>query len=237
MRIKLLSNVKGLTGILWCLFFITGCVSAGEHAAYEGVAVVRHDNGTYHKVQKGETLWRIAKMYGVSIEAIIAANNIPNVGYIEVNQLLFIPGASKVQPETPPSEASEAVPVDSDPDSFIWPLKGRVITYFGERSHGQTQKGIAIAADEGQKVVAARTGRVAFADYLPGYGDTVILDHLDGYYSVYSRNRKLLVHLGETVHKGMSIAEVGRVGDAAFLHFEIRRNDQSSNPLYYLPKN
>lgn len=211
----------------------------GDHPVYDEVPAVRYEAGTYHKVRKNETLWRIAKMYGVGVEEIIEANNIPNVAYIEVNQLLFIPGAGETRPSPAPpvpSETPERVPYDSDPDSFAWPLKGRVIKYFGERSQGRTQNGIAIAAREGERVSASRTGRVVFADYLAGYGYTVILDHLDGYYSVYSQNNRLLVGLNETVHKGRPVAEVGRAGDTAFLHFEIRKNNKSSNPLYYLPK-
>ena len=84
-------------------------------------------------------------------------------------------------------------------------------------------------------VKAARTGRVVFADYLSGYGYTVILDHLDGLYSVYARNSKLLVKLGELVLRNRNIAQIGRSGNLAYLHFQIRKKSIEDNPLYYLP--
>ena len=71
---------------------------------------------------------------------------------------------------------------------------------------------------------------------IPGdYGNTVILDHLDGYFTVYSNNARILVNLGDVVLKGKEIAQIGRRNDLAALHFEIRRNSIEDNPLYYLP--
>jgi len=127
--------------------------------------------------------------------------------------------------------------LDVKPDlnsrEFEWPIRGRVVGYFGDRKNGITTKGINIAANEGDRVLASRSGRVVFADYLSGYAYTVILDHEDGFLSVYSQNEKLSVKLGETVTKGMPISQVGSKGH---LYFEIRRNTLSENPLYYLPK-
>ena len=92
-----------------------------------------------------------------------------------------------------------------------------------------------ILVKEGDMVKAARTGRVVFADYLSGYGYTVILDHSDGLYSVYAKNSKLLVKLGESVLRSKDIARVGRSGSLAYLHFQIRKKSIEDNPLYYLP--
>ena len=75
-----------------------------------------------------------------------------------------------------------------------------------------------------------------FADHLMGYAYTVIVDHLDGYFSVYSQNIKLLVKLGDFVFKGDELARVGSNGKAPFLYFEIRKNGKADNPLYYLPR-
>jgi len=182
--------------------------------------------GAYHKVQKGETLWRISQIYDVKIEDIIAVNRIPNAAVVEEGQLLVIPGAlsaPKVSVSKPDINATE----------FEWPLRGRLIGYFGERKNGVTSKGINIFADEGAKVGASRAGKVVFADYLGGYAYTVILDHADGFFSVYSQNEKLLVKLGDTVAKYDPIAQAGKKG---YLYFEIRRNTVPENPLYFLPK-
>jgi len=209
------------------LMGITGCATVGEEEAAESMA--RPQTGVYHKVNKGETVWRIAKTYQVDLGDIIAANQIPDVANIEQGQLLFIPGAQQVREAVADEE-------DRNKDEFNWPIQGRVIHYFGERKSGYFYKGIGIQAQEGQTVHAARQGKVLFADYLAGYAYTVMLDHQDGYVSVYGMNSKLLVNLGSTVSKGDSLAQIGNGGDQTFSYFEIRKNTIAQNPLYYLPK-
>jgi murein DD-endopeptidase MepM/ murein hydrolase activator NlpD len=185
--------------------------------------------GIYHKVRKGETLWRIAKAYQVNIDDLVQSNRITNVTRIEENQLVFIPGSK---------EAKDILVLRDDPqkDEFLWPLKGRIVHHFGERKGAYLNAGVGIEGREGDIVTASREGRVVFADYLLGYAYTVILDHLDGYYSIYSNNAKLLVQFGDIVSQGNQIAQVGGGGRDPHLHFEIRKNGYADNPLYYLPK-
>lgn len=217
------------TGWLIVLLMLAGgCVSIETPRE----VVVEHlpepeRTGVYHKVKKGETLWRIAKTYNVSIGDIIRVNNIPKAATIERNQLVFIPGVVSVK--------EVVTAADDSQNEFIWPVQGKVIKYFHERNGEQVSKGIDIKTQEGTEVKAARAGRVVFADYLSGYGFTVILDHNDGFHSVYARNAKLLVKLDEYAIKDMSIAQVGRSSDLACLHFEIRKNAIEDNPLFYLP--
>ena len=210
------------------LVFTSGCVSMQTQEEIPIREVVRPERkGIYHKVKKGETLWRIAKSYNVPIKDIIRTNNIPKAAKIERNQLVFIPEVDTV--------VEIFQDVDKAQNEFIWPVKGRVIRYFHQRQEGRVNKGIDIRAQEGDMVKAARTGRVVFADYLSGYGYTVILDHLDGLYSVYAKNSKLLVKLGELALRNRDIAQVGRSSDLAYLHFQIRKKSIEDNPLYYLP--
>jgi len=210
------------------LIVTAGCVTleTQEEITVKDVPQIRK-KGVYHKVRAGETLWRIAKTYDVSIKNIARVNNIPKTAKIEKNQLIFIPGANTV--------LEIAVDVDKAQNEFIWPIKGKVIKYFHERQGDRISKGIDIRAHEGDMVKAARTGRVVFADRLSGYGYTVILDHLDGLYSVYAKNSKLLVKLNESVQRNNNIAQVGRSGNLTYLHFEIRKKSLEDNPLYYLP--
>ncbi len=207
---------------------LAGCATA-KHPSGSYVSKMPEPErfGVYHKVKHGETVWRIAKTYGVSIDDIVQSNNIPNVAQVEDDQLLFIPGASQVK---------EIVQTLEDKSNdFIWPLKGKVIKYFKQNEHGRPYKGIGIQADAGTPVKAALTGRVVFADYLTGYGYVVILEHNDGFYTMYGRNAELLVKLGDLVVKGTDIAHVGAINNLAYLHFEIRKNQVEDNPLYYLP--
>jgi murein DD-endopeptidase MepM/ murein hydrolase activator NlpD len=88
---------------------------------------------------------------------------------------------------------------------------------------------------EGQAVKAAREGKIVFADYLSGYAFTVIVDHLDDFYSVYSQNADFLVKNGDFVRKGDTLAHTGQDGNESYLHFEIRKKTRAENPLHYLP--
>jgi lipoprotein NlpD len=185
--------------------------------------------GVYHKVKPSETLWRIAKTYQVSLEDIVKMNNIPDAARVEENQLIFIPGVTALL------EIPEIQKEDEKQTEFAWPLQGKIIRYFREPIHGYVNKGIDIEAREGEPVKAARSGRVVLADYLSGQGQTVILDHEDGFFSIYSQNSKLNVKLGDAVKKSEVLAFLGRQNSSAYLHFEIRKNSLEDNPLFYLP--
>jgi murein DD-endopeptidase MepM/ murein hydrolase activator NlpD len=211
--------------IFGLLFILTGCattVHKPEQVVISGEETLPKQ-GVYHKVKKGQTLWRIAKAYGIPVNEIIKSNNIPNVAQVEENQLIFIPGATVVK-----DIKVEIV----DQNDFIWPIKGRIVQYFHDTQDGEPSKGINIEADEGKPVKASRGGEVVFADYLSGYGKTVIIDHHDGYATVYAHTSKLFVNVGDLVPQSKEIANVG---DLAYLHFEVRKNSVGDNPLYYLP--
>jgi lipoprotein NlpD len=213
---------------------LTGCTTVrGPVALSEGVpssgSIKPVDKkGIQHKVHKGETLWRIAKTYEVPVEDIIQSNGIPNAASIEENQLIFIPGVTRVKDVVVLSST------DKDAD-YLWPIKGKVISYFHDRKGAAVNGGIDIKAVEGEVVQAARDGRVVFADHLAGYGQALILEHSDGFFTVYAHNARLIVQLGDQVMRGEKIAQVAREGNLAYLHFEVRKGDRPSNPLHYLP--
>lgn len=191
-------------------------------------SVEAQPKGIYHKIVKGQTLWRIAKFYGVSVDSIIQSNHIPNAGAVEVDQLILIPGATEVK-DIPVRTAEDKT------QEFGWPIRGRVISYFNDRKGDVSNRGIDIEAGEGDVVKAVREGVVVLSDYVAGYGQMICVDHGDGFISVYANNRKLLSKLGEHVFKGDPIAEVGRMGRRSSMHFELRKGAQAVNPLYYLP--
>ncbi|OGX38785.1 MAG: hypothetical protein A3D87_05295 [Omnitrophica WOR_2 bacterium RIFCSPHIGHO2_02_FULL_50_17] len=221
--------------VITVAFTAAGCAGVRAKRDYLVADLPEPDRlGIYHKARKGETLWRIAKTYDVPIDDIIRTNRIPSVAKIEENQLIFIPGAPAVRDVAHDKEGGS--------NGFIWPVQGKIVGYFHERNSTQFNKGIDIHAQEGESVRAARQGRVVFADYLAGYGYTLILDHAESLYSVYAGNAKLLVKLNDLVRQGEEIAQVGRLlagrqgrEDLAYLHFEIRKNAAEDNPLYYLP--
>jgi murein DD-endopeptidase MepM/ murein hydrolase activator NlpD len=192
-----------------------------------------------HVVQPGQTMWRIARTYGLTPEELARANGIQDPTCLEVGQALVIPGASTVL-EVP--EAFETIEspsrsgtVQSD---WIWPVpRGEIISYFGAPRRGHAHGGIDIRGARGDMVFASRAGRVVYSGSgMRGYGKTVIVDHGDGYSSLYAHNSKLLVQVGQRVERGQPIARVGRSGNASgeHCHFEIRHNDNPVDPLLHL---
>jgi murein DD-endopeptidase MepM/ murein hydrolase activator NlpD len=206
------------------LFWLAGCATTRTPGTTESQEPER--TGIYHKVKKGQTIWRISRAYNVPINDIISSNHIPDIAQVEENQLLFIPSAFVVKdiPET----------VNESPD-FIWPVDGKVLSYFRQRDGYVSNKGVNIEAEE-EPVKAARDGEVVFADFLTGYGQTVIVDHKDGFHTVYAQADSLLVKNGERVKQGQNIAQIGNRPSGGFLHFEIRKNSIEDNPFYYLPQ-
>jgi len=85
-------------------------------------------------------------------------------------------------------------------------------------------------------VRAARSGKVVLADYLTGYGQVVIVDHQDGFMTVYARTTNRTVKLNDHISKGDKLAEIADAAGKSFLYFEVRKDGIADDPLYYLPK-
>lgn len=124
------------------------------------------------------------------------------------------------------------------------PIKGGWISsYFGKRSDPFTgkksyHKGVDFAAKRGTKVHSAASGIVIWSGYRGAYGNTLVVDHGNGYTTRYAHNKKLLVKEGDRVEKGQLIALMGSTGrsTAPHVHFEVRKNDVPVNPLSYLDR-
>jgi len=120
---------------------------------------------------------------------------------------------------------------------LYWPAKGKVKKLFNHwRSIGKVKwQGHIIRATEGTPVHAVYYGRIAYADWLRGYGLITIIDHGDGYMSLYGHNQTLLKEVGDWVENNEIIATIGSSGGVqkAGLYFEIRYNGKPSNPSYW----
>lgn len=136
-------------------------------------------------------------------------------------------------PNVPANTPVQKVAVSSA--GWGWPASGPLIARFS--SNGSLNKGIDIAGELGQPVLAAANGTVVYAGSgLRGYGELLIIKHSDTYVSAYGHNRRLLVKEGQQVKVGQTIAEMGSTGaDRVKLHFEIRRQGKPVDPLQYLP--
>jgi septal ring factor EnvC (AmiA/AmiB activator) len=116
---------------------------------------------------------------------------------------------------------------------LTWPVAGRLTARFGSRrASGVSWEGLVIATEHGAPVSAVAAGRVVYADWLPGLGLLVIVDHGEGYMSLYGHNDRLLKAAGESVAAGDVIAAAGDTGGRASpeLYFEIRRGGKPVDP-------
>ncbi len=115
------------------------------------------------------------------------------------------------------------------------PVRGDVSNRFGNsrEDSGISWKGLFIKANEGAEVKSIATGRVVFADWLRGFGNLIILDHGDGYMSLYGNNQAVLKQVGDTVRAGDTIASVGNSGgnQTNGLYYELRKQSRPFDPL------
>jgi len=205
--------------------------------------------------------------YEIDEDRLAQVNNIKDPTQLKVNQKVFIPGVTQLRnvPATvaspanvrSPAEATSNQPttakqpaksaqrparkpaLSSKPNKgiFIWPAQGKILNKFGSQSQ-KVYKGIEIGVPKGTKVVAAAPGKVIYSgNAIPGYGNLVIVEHSDSFFSVYGYNQKNLVQMDDFVGQGDEIALSGVPpnGQSARLHFEIRKGKSAVNPILYLP--
>jgi murein DD-endopeptidase MepM/ murein hydrolase activator NlpD len=204
-------------------------------------------DGVVHVVEPGQTLWRIARVYGVDVESLRAENGIEDASRIHTGSELKIPGADAIR-DVPPypaplpdldrlAEPESAVDVVLEAGTWIWPVPGgEVLSRFGDPRRARLHAGLDIRGRPGQPVVAARAGRVRYSgSTLRGYGKTIVIDHRDGTSTLYGHNSELLVREGDEVAAAQAIARLGSTGNATtdHCHFEVRRDDQPVDPLPY----
>jgi murein DD-endopeptidase MepM/ murein hydrolase activator NlpD len=146
---------------------------------------------------------------------------------------VITPAADPV-PETPTGATgtqSAAAP------SFRWPVRGKVITGFGPKASGGQNDGINVSVPEGTPIKAAEDGVVAYAgNELKGYGNLVLVRHLNGFVTAYAHASELSVKKGETIKRGQVIGKAGATGNVTSpqLHFEVRKGATPVDPTQYL---
>jgi len=144
------------------------------------------------------------------------------------------PVTAPVVSSTEPTVSSTTT--SSPISTWRWPADGKVIDNFSASEGGN--KGIDIAGNKGQAIIATADGRVVYAgNALRGYGNLIIIKHNDDYLSAYAHNDTMLVREQQEVKAGQKIATMGSTGTSSTrLHFEIRYKGKSVNPLRYLPQ-
>ncbi len=127
--------------------------------------------------------------------------------------------------------------------SFLWPVQGKIVSFFGRQKHPTfdtyvNKKGIEIQAREGSPIHSVSSGKVVYADWLKGYGLVVIVDHTNGFYSLYAHASKLFVKEGQSVTRGSPLGETGETGatEDQTLYFELRKGTTPIDPIKWLTK-
>lgn len=214
-----------------------------------------------HKVAPGETVYRIAKTYGITVEELSEANGIDDPRTLAVGQVLIIPGFEQPVPvatesspiSRTPSKAPAVVsapsrlasrpgsppapekPVPETKGMLDWPLRGVLYARFGKKGR-EPHDGIDLAVPVGTPVKTAQEGDVLYAGEQRGYGLIVIIQHSERLITLYAHNRDLRVRTGQKVRRGQVIATVGESGKTSGpqLHFEVRVDGKPMDPIDYL---
>lgn len=199
-------------------------------------------SGISHKVKKGDTVYSIAKKYDIDPQGIV---NYPFNAFVNdetfelaIGQVLMVPNGvmPQVQPWSPSSRVKQITPDAGTvvaSGRFVWPANGRLTSYFA-----WYHKGIDIANKSAPPILAADAGTVIVAGWPDnyGYGNRVILDHGNGYRTLYAHLSRIYVVPGQTVARGAQLGIMGTTGRSTgiHLHFEIIRNGVYLNPLNIL---
>ena len=200
-----------------------------------------------HVVKKGHTLYDIANCYEVSISDIMKINQLKNNDKIYLGDKLFIPlydntnqtNCNNITKVTITKEVNKTSEKKKNNNySYMWPVKGKIISKFGLLAKGLRNDGINISADIGNPVLAIESGKIVYAgNEIQAFGNLILIKHYNDKTSAYAHLDKINVKKGESVNKGQIIALVGNSGKVSIpqLHFEIRDKDGPLDPLKYLP--
>ncbi|GAB6098719.1 hypothetical protein JCM16358_05980 [Halanaerocella petrolearia] len=202
-------------------------------SALGGALVTDIYNIITYKVQRGDTLQKLAEKFHTTVRTIKKVNKF-NGNRIKVGQKIKVPklvidlsGSSK-----------NVRKVEKD---FIWPVNGRISSDYGWRNHPILNKkdfhgGIDIAISRGTPVRAAKAGKVLNSGWIKGFGRTVTIDHSNGVVTLYAHNSELIVRPGQYVEQGEIVAKSGNTGlsTGPHLDFRILINSKPANPMKYL---
>lgn len=198
--------------------------------------------GVIHKVKRGDTIYSIAKHYNTEAQGIVdyPFNTFTNdeTFALAVGQTLIIPDGMmpKVIPWSPGAYIALRTPDAGTvvaSGAFVWPASGKI-----SQRYTWYHKGSDIANSAGTPVLAADAGKIMVAGWPDnvGYGNRIIIDHGNGFVTLYGHLSKIYVSAGQSVKRGDTIGAVGSTGRSTgpHLHFEIRVNGDAKDPLTYL---
>ena len=230
-----IADVATLLGVTVSNLLASNRLFGGEQLQ-PGQVLYASDEGIVHVIQSGQTLTDISRSYAIPVETLSEANDLTDRSMIFAGDRLLIPGA------TTSFWNNVVVLSNGVPSRFIWPLEGEVVSQYGPRihpvlGHAENHDGIDLDVPEGTTVRAAAGGDVFFYGEEPGYGNLLIIEHDDGFYSLYGHLADSFVFVGQYVEMGQAVAQSGNTGISSgpHLHFELRNREYPIDPERYLP--
>jgi len=219
-------------------------------------------------VKKGDTLYSLSREYQIPVNDLAVMNKLSSPFTLSVGQKLKVPSLDAKEVSSQPviatnvkqentkivkqeTVAQSKVKISSNPkkqlpqisgrssNKFSWPVRGNILSQYGAKNNGLFNDGINIAAALGTAVRAAENGVVAYAgNEVKGMGNLIIIQHSDGWMTVYAHLDSMSVRRGTKVAVGDTIGKIGKTGkvDTPQLHFEIRKGTKAYNPMSYLKK-
>jgi murein DD-endopeptidase MepM/ murein hydrolase activator NlpD len=196
--------------------------------------------GVSHKVQKGDTIYSISKKYDTSAQAVVdyPFNSFSNDETFElaIGQIVIVPDGVKPD-QRPVAPRLRQITPDAGTvvasGTFVWPASGTITQGFA-----WYHKGLDIANRSAPNVLAADSGTVVTAGWVDGtgYGNRVVIDHGNGFRTLYAHLSKAYVIPGQTVARGSAVGQMGCTGrcTGTHVHFEVIRNGVYLSPLSVL---
>lgn len=181
--------------------------------------------GIWYKVKSGDSVWKLAQRYHISMKDIIHVNNITSPKRLRVGQTLLIPENGLGRTSLP---LRRSIVITSGYGYRIHPISGR-----REFHHG-----VDIRAKIGTRAYAIKSGRVIFVGWKGGYGKLVIIRHANGFTTRYGHLYKIYVNHGQRVRRGKTVGLTGNTGYSTgpHLHFEIRYKGKSIDATPYVKR-
>jgi len=203
-------------------------------------------DGIRHKVVRGETIFSVAKKYGLDDSQAQVIVDYPFNVFLNdetfelaTGQFIMVPGGVPPQKPAPQRQTTQVAqsPIaggnTTGSGSFVWPASGGISQYY-QFFH----KAIDIANRGGGPILAADSGTVVIAGWpdASGYGNRVMIDHGNGFVTLYAHMSVIQVSPGQSVSRGAVLGQMGSTGRSTgvHLHFEVRRGGVLLNPLDYL---
>ncbi len=224
-----------------CLIFLFSCHSKG---------------GSFYRIEKGDTLWRVAHTHDVDIEEIQKANPQLNLDALKTGDRVFLPQVSQIRkvpkrklnteqwipkqtakkkPESKKEKALRQKVDDSILRQFKWPYRGPVISTFGMRNQ-KMHNGIDIQIPSAENIKASFKGKVVYiGDQIEGYDRIVIILHENHFFSIYAYLGEILVQQDQMVEAGQPVAKP-RPTSPSYFHFELRYIKTALDPERYLTR-